>query len=106
MGHVKEEEAKLLELEKKITSQLFVVTNSIHKLMEHELSRKDKPCNCHRGASRTYCVINHEKHNWEKSKSRDFLEKLKANRNSFVEKGRENREVYEVHNSEQTGGMS
>ena len=104
--HVKEEEAKLLNLEKNVTSQLLVVTNSIHKLMEHEVSRKDKPCNCHRGASQTYCVINHGKHNWKKSESKDFIEKLKVVKKAVFKNGGESREAEEAHHPVQKGGVS
>ena len=104
--HVKEEELKLMELEKRVSSQVLVLTNSINKIMLRELSQKDKPCICQRGRSRFFCKINHRKHNWVKSDSQDIIEKLKDIKNSVDEKEGESREVEDVSYSEQTGGVS
>ena len=104
--HVKEEEAKLLDLEKRLSSQLLALTNSIHKIMEQEVSQKDKPCNCHRGASRTFCIINHGKHNWKKSESQYFIAKLKGVKKSVIKKEGESREAEEADHPVQKGGVS
>ena len=74
--HVREEEEKLAKLEKQMSAEVFSLTKSVNEIMVQEASQKDKPCNCHRGASRTFCTINHGKHNWVKPKSQHFIEKL------------------------------
>ena len=104
--HVKDEKFKLMELEKQVSSQMLVLTNSINKIMLREISHKDKPCTCQRGRSRIFCNINHQKHNWVKSDSQEIIEKLKDIKNSVNEKEGESREVEEVSYSAQTGGMS
>ena len=68
---------KEMQLEQSIKSEKLKLASDILNLKENEASR-NKLCTC-----KTFCIIVHQKHNWNKSVIQDIIQKFRLLKKSY-----------------------